>query len=210
MRARATPVVLSLLALLVPGAAAQRPSRPSLMNPATVMVTAPAVFRARFDNSHDTFIIEVHRDWAPHAADRFYSLVRSGFYDGCFFFRVLPYFMVQFGINGDPRIQAAWRNTTIADDPVKLSNTQGTATFVMTGKNTRTTQVFINYRDNAFLDAQGFAPFGKVVQGMQAVLGLEGEYRDRPDQKRIEQEGNKYLIREFPRLSIVMRATIEK
>lgn len=207
-----SPVAFTIvLALVGAGAASQgRPSRPSLLNPATVAEQAPPVFRARFENTRDTFVIEVHRDWAPKGADRFYSLVKSGFYDGCYFFRVLPYFMVQFGISGDPRVQAAWRTATIADDPVKVGNKSGTVVFAMTGPDTRTTQVFINYRDNLLLDAQGFAPFGTVIQGMRAVGELESRYGDRPSQRRIEQEGNAYLTREFPGLSMVTHATIER
>jgi peptidyl-prolyl cis-trans isomerase A (cyclophilin A) len=207
------PILLTpILALLVAAAlaAAGPPSAPTLLKPATVLLTAPPVFKARIENTRDAFVIEVHRDWAPNGADRFYSLVKAGFYDRCIFFRVLPYFMVQFGINGDPRIQAAWRDATMADDPVKASNKRGSVAFTMVGKNTRTTQVFINYRDNVMLDAQGFAPFGTVVQGMNAVGELESKYGDRPDQKRIVVEGNGYLNRDFPGLSMITRATIVK
>lgn len=185
-----------------------RAPRPNLLKPETVAEKAPAVFRARIENTRDTFDIEVHRDWAPNGADRFYSLVKAGFYDRCSFFRVLPYFMVQFGINGDPKIQTAWRAQTIPDDAVKMSNKAGYVSFAMTGANTRTTQVFINYRDNLILDAQGFAPFGVVVEGMNNVRELESKFGDRPDQKRIEREGNAYLMREFPGLSLITRATI--
>lgn len=185
-----------------------RAPRPSLLKPETVAEQAPPVFRARIDNSRNAFVIEVHREWAPNAADRFYSLVKSGFYDGCRFFRVLPYFMAQFGIHGDPKIHAAWRSATFPDDPVKMSNRSGYVSFAMTGPNTRTTQVFINYRDNTILDQQGFAPFGRVVEGMSNVTELEAKFGDRPDQRRIEQEGNAYLLREFPGMSFVTKATI--
>src|SRR4029077_18245156 len=141
---------------------------------------APDTYRVRVDNTRDTFVIEVHRDWAPHGADRFYSLVKSGFYDGAGFFRVLPYFLAEFGINGDPRTEASWMHAVIPDDPPKVSNTRGTVSFSTSGRNTRTTQVFINYRDNKLLDAQGFAPFGTVVEGMKAVDEFVFKYGDRP------------------------------
>jgi peptidoglycan/LPS O-acetylase OafA/YrhL/cyclophilin family peptidyl-prolyl cis-trans isomerase len=188
------------------------PSVPSVLSGPKVLGAserAPEVYRVRVENTRDTFVIEVHRDWAPLGADRFYTLVKSGFYDGVKFHRVLPYFMVQFGINGDPKIQAAWTSATIADDPVKVSNKRGTVAFATAGKDTRTTQVFINYRDNVMLDAQGFAPFGVVVEGMGPVGELESKYGDRPVARRIEQEGNAYLTREFPGLSSITRATIE-
>jgi peptidyl-prolyl cis-trans isomerase A (cyclophilin A) len=200
------PFVLAAATL----AAQPRRPPPDLLKPETVDQQAPSLFRARIENTRDTFVIEVHRDWAPHGADRFYSLVKAGFYDACRFFRVLPYFMVQFGINGNPKIQAAWRSATIPDDPVKVSNMRMSVSFATSGPNTRTTQVFINYRDNTMLDAQGFAPFGVVVEGMNAVAELEAKFADRPDQKRIEQEGNAYLIREFPGMSAITRATISR
>jgi peptidyl-prolyl cis-trans isomerase A (cyclophilin A) len=205
---RRLPLVLPVVLAAATLAAQPRRPRPDLLRPETVDQQAPPVFRARIENTRDTFVIEVHRDWAPYGADRFYSLVKAGFYDNCRFFRVLPYFMVQFGINGDPKIQAAWRSATIPDDPVKVSNKRMHVTFAKTGPATRTTQVFINYRDNAMLDSQGFAPFGVVVEGMSAVGELESKFGDRPDQKRIEQEGNAYLIREFPGMSAITRATI--
>jgi peptidyl-prolyl cis-trans isomerase A (cyclophilin A) len=202
---------LALVAIVAAAAAvslsAQTP-KPNLLKPATVAEKSPPVFRARIENTRDTFVIEVHRDWAPNGADRFYALVRAGFYDKCSFFRVLPYFLAQFGIHADPKVQAAWRTATIPDDPVKMSNKAGYVTFATTGANTRTTQVFINYRDNVMLDAQGFAPFGVVVEGMTNAGQLESKFGDRPDQKRMELEGNAYLSREFPGLSYITRATI--
>jgi peptidyl-prolyl cis-trans isomerase A (cyclophilin A) len=207
---RRLPLVLPFVLAAATLAAQPRRPQPDLLKPETVDQQAPPVFRARIENTRDTFVIEVHRDWAPHGADRFYSLVKAGFYDACRFFRVLPYFMVQFGINGNPKIQAAWRSATIPDDPVKVSNMRMSVSFATSGPNTRTTQVFINYRDNTMLDAQGFAPFGVVVEGMNAVAELEAKFADRPDQKRIEQEGNAYLIREFPGMSAITRATISR
>ena len=171
---------------------------------------APDTYRVRVENTRDTFVIEVHRDWAPHGADRFYSLVKSGFYDGNRVFRVLPYFLAEFGINGDPQTEATWIHATIPDDIPKVSNKRGTVSFSTAGANTRTTQVFINYRDNAMLDLQGFAPFGAVVEGMKNVDEFEFKYGDRPNQRRIRDEGNAYLDREFPGLTAIRRATIEK
>ena len=196
-----------------PGAAQRSNSgRPAagLQNPAALKEKAPGIYKARFDTTRAPFVIEVHRDWAPIGADRFYNLVKNGFYDGCAFFRVVPYFMVEFGINGNPAVQAAWRTATIDDDPVKVSNKRGYVTFSAFGKNTRTTQVFINYRNNATLDAQGFAPFGEIVEGMDAVSTINPEYREQASQQRIQLEGNAYLRKEFPRMNFVRTATIEK
>ena len=157
-------------------------NKAKLRTPAKLKDVAPATFKARFETSVGPFVIEVHRDWAPKGADRFYNLVKYGYYDGGGFFRVLPGFMVQFGLNGDPSIQSAWREATIADDPVKQSNKRGYVTFAKTGApNSRTTQIFINFADNGRLDADGFAPFGIVVSGMEAVDKINAEYRQTPD-----------------------------
>jgi peptidyl-prolyl cis-trans isomerase A (cyclophilin A) len=181
-----------------------------LRTPAKLKDVAPATFKARFDTSAGPFVIEVHRDWAPKGADRFYNLVKYGYYDGGGFFRVLPGFMVQFGLNGDPSIQSAWREATIADDPVKQSNKRSYVTFAKTGApDSRTTQIFINFADNGRLDADGFAPFGIVVSGMEAVDKINAEYRQTPDQGRIQSQGNAYLKKEFPKLDYVTKATIE-
>jgi len=156
----------------------------------------------------------VHRDWAPQGADRFYELVNSGYFDGVRFFRVLPGFMAQFGIHGDPKVSAKWRNQNIPDDPVLKSNTRGMLSYATAGPGTRTTQVFINFGDNRMLDPQGFAPFGQVIEGMAVVDKLyaaygEGAPRGRgPDQGRIQAEGNAYLERDFPKLDYVKKATV--
>jgi len=203
------------LALVLIGSAAQAQS-PKLANPAALTEQAPAVYRAKFDTSKGAFVIEVHRDWAPRGADRFYNLVKNGFYDNDRFFRVVSGFMVQFGINGEPKVQSAWRTATIPDDPVTQSNVRGMVTFATAGPNTRTSQVFINFGNNAMLDSQGFAPFGKVISGMNVVDALyagygEGAPRGQgPDQGRIQAEGNAYLTRDFPKLDFVKKATIEK
>jgi peptidyl-prolyl cis-trans isomerase A (cyclophilin A) len=177
---------------------------------------APPEYRARFSTSAGDFVIEVKREWAPIGADRFYNLVRSGYYDGIKFFRVISGFMAQFGIHGDSQVSATWRNQRIADDPVRQSNTRGMVSFATAGPGTRTTQVFINFGDNRRLDGMGFSPFGKVVEGMDVVDRLYAEYgegapRGRgPDQARMQAEGNAYLEREFGKLDSVKQATIEQ
>src|SRR6202165_968178 len=130
---------------------------------------APASYKVKFDTSKGTFVVQVTRAWAPQGADRFYNLVKNGFYDNVRFFRVISGFMVQFGINGTPAVMAAWRNAQIPDDPVTQSNKRGMITFATSGPNSRTTQVFINFADNSRLDSTGFAPFGQVVSGMNVV-----------------------------------------
>ena len=161
-------------------------------------------------------MIEVTRAWAPRGADRFYNLVKNGFYDNTRFFRVISGFMVQFGINGDPGIMARWRAAQISDDPVSQSNTKGMVTYAMAGPNTRTSQVFINFGDNSQLDRSGFAPFGRVVSGMNVVEALNAEYGEGapngrgPNQSRIQNEGNAYLSKEFPRMDYIKKATIER
>lgn len=174
----------------------------------------PATYKARFTTTKGDFVIQVQRDWAPRGADRFYNLIKAGFYDKVKFFRAIAGFMVQFGINGDPAVSRAWKESRIADDPVVKSNARGFITFATGGPNTRTTQVFINLVDNVRLDASGFSPFGQVVTGMEVVDSLYTEYgeggpRGRgPEQGRIEAEGNAYLERDFPRLDGVVTATI--
>ena len=175
-------------------------------------VQAPATFRARFETSQGPFVIEVHREWAPLGADRFYTLVKGGFYDGVRFFRVLSGFMAQFGLSGDPKVQAAWASANLMDEPAKQSNLRGFVTFAKeSSPNTRYTMVFINYKDNSYLDADGFAPFGQVVVGMDVVDKLYGGYgrTNVPDQRRIKSEGNGYLTSEYPKLDFIKTATIE-
>lgn len=181
-----------------------------LADPSQLTETAPDVFSARFDTSKGPFVIEVHREWAPLGADRLYNLVRNGFYDGTRFFRVRPGFMVQFGLNGDPAIQAAWQRASLRDEPPMKSNTRGYVSFTKENlPNTRFTQIFINYADNSYLDEQGFAPFGQVVTGMDVVDKLFSPPRENePDQRRILREGNGYLQNEFPQLDFVRKATI--
>ena len=171
-------------------------------------VQAPASFKATFEASCGTFTIEVQRDWAPKGADRFYNLVKNGLLDECRFFRVVSGFMVQFGINGDPSVSGAWRDKRIADDPVKQSNKRGFITFATAGPGTRTSQLFINFADNNFLDGQGFAPFGKVVEGMDVVDKIFAGYGERPNQGMIQMRGNEYLNKDFPKLDYIKKATI--
>jgi peptidyl-prolyl cis-trans isomerase A (cyclophilin A) len=192
--------------------AAGAPSRAALMDPSKLKAVAPAVYKATFDTSAGSFVIEVHRDWAPKGADRFYNLVKNGFFDNNRFFRVITGFMVQFGINGDPAIQKHWAEANILDDPVMQKNMRGYVTFAKTGApNSRSTQVFINFTDrNTFLDSQGFAPFGQVISGMDVVDKLYAAYGEPPpeQQPRIQAEGNKYLNTAFPKLDYVTKARI--
>lgn len=187
-----------------------------LAKPAGLSEQAPATFKANFDTSAGTFVIEAHRDWAPNGADRFFNLVKNGFYNDVRFFRVIPGFMAQFGIHGTPSVAAAWRQAQIKDDPVKESNKRGYVTFATAGPNTRTTQLFINFGDNAGLDKQGFAPFGRVTSGMDVVDKIHGGYGEGaprgkgPDQGRTQTEGNAYLTKEFPKLDYIKAATIAK
>ncbi len=205
--------ILALACALVLAAPALAQS-PNLADPAALNAQAPASYKARFDTTKGAFVIQVTRAWAPRGADRFYNLVKNAFYDNVRFFRVISGFMVQFGINGDPQVSARWREANIPDDPVTQSNTRGMITFATAGPNTRTTQVFINFADNRQLDGMGFAPFGKVVSGMNVVDAINAEYgegapRGRgPDQGRLQAEGNAYLAKSFPRMDYVKKATI--
>ena len=191
------------------------PDREALLHPERATARAPDRYVVQFETTKGPFRVVVHRDWAPRGADRFYNLVKMGFYDGVAFFRVIRGFVVQFGIHGDPRVSAAWRNARIPDDPVRESNLRGRITFATAGPNTRTTQVFINLVDNRRLDAMGFAPFGEVPpKDMHVVEQLysgygEGAPRGRgPSQARIQSEGNAYLKREFPELDYVVTARV--
>jgi peptidyl-prolyl cis-trans isomerase A (cyclophilin A) len=187
---------------------------PSFADPAKLIEKAPEAFKAQFDTTKGKFTIEVIRSLAPNGADRFYNLVRSGYFKDIAFFRVIPGFMCQFGIHGDPAVSAKWRDANIADDPVKGSNTRGTITFAIAGPGTRTTQLFINFADNTGLDGQGFSPFGKVINGMDVVDKINSEYGEGapngrgPDQGRVQGEGNAYLKKDFPDLDYIKSASI--
>jgi peptidyl-prolyl cis-trans isomerase A (cyclophilin A) len=186
-------------------------ARQKLLNPSQLNEKAPEKFRAKFTTSKGDFVIEVTRAWAPNGADRFYNLVRNGYYNDCRFFRVISDFMVQFGINGDPSLNQVWYQSQFKDDPVKESNERGYVTFAMTGApDSRTTQIFINYKNNSFLDGQNFAPFGRVIEGMAVVDSFYNEYQGVPsdNQPQIQARGNAYLNREFPKLDYVKSAAI--
>jgi peptidyl-prolyl cis-trans isomerase A (cyclophilin A) len=197
--------------------AAKKPvaGRPSLLNPASLKANAPDVYKAKFTTTKGDFVIEVHRAWAPLGADRFYNLVKNGFFDDAAFFRVLPGFMAQFGINAKPAVNKVWDKATIKDDPVTQNNKRSYVSFATAGPNTRTTQVFINYKDNSGnLDSQGFAAFGMVTEGMDVVDKLYSGYGEGapggsgPAQDRIQAEGKAYLDKSFPQLDSIKTAII--
>jgi peptidyl-prolyl cis-trans isomerase A (cyclophilin A) len=182
---------------------------PELLDPSKLTAKAPDVFQAKFTTTKGDFVVEVHRDWAPNAADRFYNLVKAGFFDDTRFFRVIDGFMAQFGISGDPAVAAKWQNANIPDDPVKQSNKPGFVTFAQTNApNSRSTQLFVNYGDNSRLDATRFAPFGQVTKGMDVVNGIYKGYGESPNQGAIQSQGNAYLDAKFPKLDGVKHAEI--
>ena len=182
----------------------------ALFHPAKLTAKAPQLFTATFKTTKGTFQIEAHRTWAPNGADRFYNLVKSGFYDGVVFFRVVPRFVVQFGISPYPSVSTAWQKATIADDLVTVHNTRGAVTFASAGPNTRTTQVFINLGTNNGLDQSGFAPFGAVVSGMAVVDKLYSGYADTPTQQQgeMESQGNAWLNKNYPKLDSIKTAKV--
>lgn len=206
-----TVLAAGMAPVLVQPALAQKAK---LADPAALTEQAPATYKAKFDTSKGSFVIQVTRAWAPNGADRFYNLVKNGYFDDGRFFRVISGFMAQFGLNGDPALNAKWRVARIQDDSVAQSNTRGMVTFATSGPNARTTQVFINFDDNSRLDGMGFAPFGKIISGMDVVDKLYSGYGEGapngrgPDQNRIQTEGNAYLTQSFPRLDHVTKATI--
>jgi peptidyl-prolyl cis-trans isomerase A (cyclophilin A) len=184
---------------------------PALLNPAALKAKAPDIFKAQFTTTKGDFIVEVHRDWAPIGADRFYNLVKNGFYNDCSFFRVLPGFVAQFGMSPSPAVNKAWQNANIKDDQVKVGNKRGNLVFAaMQIPNSRTTQIFINFKDNSPLDAQGFAAFGTVIEGMDVVDRLYSGYGDNsgPDQGLISSEGKPYLDKNFPKLDSIKTARL--
>ena len=214
-RPNSIPATLALAGAVSLFACESGPSyNPMLLTPDALTETAPDIFQARFETSKGDFVIEVHRDWSPKGADRFYNLVANGYYDNVRFFRVMSGFMVQFGIHGDSEVSAVWRDQRINDDPVVQSNTRGFVTYAMGGANTRTTQIFINFGDNSRLDAMGFSPFGQVVEGMEVVDQIYSGYGDTqprgrgPDPVSIQVRGNNYLDEDFPNLDFVRQATI--
>jgi len=218
------PVCLSVLIPAICAGQAKAPAKtesrgtdPALLHPAQLTAKAPDVFRVKFSTTKGVFIVEVTRAWAPLGADRFYNLVKHHYYDEASFFRVLKTprpFVVQFGINADPKVNAVWQNADIKDDPVSKNNVRATVTFATGGPNTRTTQVFINLGDNKALDGMGFSPFCAVVEGMDVVDQLYGDYGEGapsgrgPDQSRIQAEGKTYLDKNFPKLDSIVTAVI--
>jgi peptidyl-prolyl cis-trans isomerase A (cyclophilin A) len=190
--------------------------KPELRHPSALTERAPAVYRAKFDTSKGSFVVEVHRNWAPLGADRFYNLVKHGFYDDCRFFRVIDGLVAQTGINGDPSIQTPWNGAVIADDVRKESNKRGTVTLASAGPRSRSTQFFVNMSENGKLfDRQGIAPIGQVIAGLDVVDTLYSGYGEGaprgfgPEQSRITSEGNAYLKKSFPKLDYIEKAFIE-
>ncbi len=182
--------------------------RPSLLKPASLKLKAPPVFKVKFATTAGDFVVEVHRDWAPLGADRFYNLVRYGYFTNAAFFRVIPGFVAQFGLSANPAINKVWDTAKIADDPVVQSNKRATIVFATAGPNTRTRQFFINYADNSRLDGQGFAPFGTVVEGMNVVDKMYANYGESPRQDQISEQGDAYLKAHFPDLDKITLAQI--
>jgi peptidyl-prolyl cis-trans isomerase A (cyclophilin A) len=183
----------------------------ALLRAATLKDKAPDTFQVKFTTTRGDFTVTVHRDWAPIGADRFYNLMKHHFYDNASFFRVVPGFVVQFGLSAYPPVNAAWRSANLQDDPVTQSNKRGYLTFATAGPNTRTTQIFINLKENAGLDRQGFAPFGVVDgAGMNVVEMLYDQYGDSagPDQGQIEAQGKPYLDKGWPKLDSIRTATL--
>ena len=210
-------VIIAVLGLLISNLEAGDGEKASpLMQPksSAMTQTAPATFKVKFVTTEGDFVVESQREWAPLGVDRFYNLVKNGYYDGVCFFRVISGFMAQFGIHGDPKVSAAWRPERIQDDPVKQSNKRGYISYAMAGPNTRTTQLFINYTDNSRLDQMGFAPIARVVEGMDVVDRLHSGYGEGapngkgPDQGRLQAEGSAYLTKDFPQLDCIKKATI--
>ena len=181
--------------------------------PAAKVEKTPDVFQVVFDTSKGNVTIDVHRDWAPIGVDHFYSLIQTGFYDGVRFFRVTHNY-VQFGINGDPATNGLWSTASLPDDKVKQRNVKGTLSFAHLGANSRTTQLFFNMKNNKDLDKQGFAPIGKVIEGMDVVERFYSSYGEMaprgqgPDPSKIEVQGNRYLEAKFPRLDYIKKAMI--
>jgi len=208
---------VTVVALVIGGAPPAVAQQPPLTDPdhPAFAEQAPEHFRVLVETGVGSFTIAVHRHWAPHGADRFYNLVRHGYYDDARFHRVVPDFIVQFGLAGDPAVSRAWAEAFIPDDPVEVSNVRGRIAFAFTDPGTRATQVYINMKDNSRLDAGGFAPFGEVVHGLFVVDGIHAGYGDssggglrRGDQSRILDDGNAYLDRAFPELTELVRARI--
>lgn len=191
------------------------PPSAALLNPASWKAKAPDLFRVKFTTTHGDFVVEVHRDWAPLGADRLYNLVKAKFFTESAFYRYSPGFIVQFGVAANPAVTKAWSTAQIKDDPVKESNKKGTLTFAMGGPNTRSTDFFINLKDNAPLDGMGFSPLGTVTEGMDIVEGLYSGYGEMkemngagPSQTLLMNQGKPYLDKNFPKLDSIKSATV--
>jgi len=189
---------------------AKTATNPALLSPASLKAKAPEMFKAQFITTKGDFIVEVHRDWAPNGADRFYNLVKSGFFTDAAFFRVVPGFIVQFGLSAKPAVNKAWESANIKDDPVKVGNKRGNVVFASRAPtpNTRSTQLFVNFKDNSPLDVQGFAAIGTVIEGMDVVDRIYSGYGDTPDQGAITSEGKAYLDKNFPKLDSIKTARV--
>ena len=203
---KAAPAAAPKAAPAAPKAAAA--GAPNLVNPGTLRAKAPEVYKVKLTTTKGDVIVQVNRAWAPLGADRFYNLVRGGFYKDAAFFRIVPRFVAQFGIPARPEVAAVWEKAKIVDDRVTQSNKRGTLTFATAGPNTRTTQIFINYSDNTSLDTQGFAPFGTVIEGMDLVDKFFAGYGESPDQGRIQMQGKAYLDKSFPNLDRIVTAVV--
>jgi peptidyl-prolyl cis-trans isomerase A (cyclophilin A) len=228
MKRLAATISLCMMAVSVPGALAAQAqaapagqtspapqprtthmtSDPALLHPSTLTAKAPETFQVKFVTTKGDFVVEATRAWAPLGADRFYNLVKHGFFTDGAFFRNVPGFIVQFGLSADPAVNKVWQSASIKDDSAKQSNAPGTITFATAGPNTRTTQLFINFGNNTFLDSQGFTPFGKVSSGMDVVQKLYSGYGERPDQGSITSQGKAYLDKNFPNIDMIKSATI--
>lgn len=184
------------------------PSDSALLQPSTLTEKSPEVYDVQFATTKGDFVVRVTRAWAPLGSDRFYNLVSHGYFTDAAFFRVVPGFIIQFGLSADPAVNSAWRNARIKDDPVTQSNKPGYITFATAGPHTRTTQLFINFSSNNFLDRQGFAPFGQVTSGMDVVQKLHSGYGEKPDQGAITTQGKAYLDKNFPNLDTIKSAAI--
>ncbi len=191
-----------------PGPAEQPAAVPAKPEEKKDVEQVPEKFKVQFECTNGTFVVECVKAWAPLGVERFHMLVKEGFFDDAGFFRVVPGFVVQFGLAADPKVTSKWREKRLKDDPVTESNKEGYLTFATSGPNSRTTQLFINTANNANLDRMGFSPFGKVVSGMDVVKKINAEYDERPNQGMITYEGNGYLKKNFPNMDFIKKATI--
>lgn len=209
-----TAVVWSWLIILTAcGSDSGKINKEALMEPKSdeMKLEAPEKFSVTFETSAGSFEITINRDWAPNGADRFYNLVKNGYYNEQRFFRVVPGFVVQWGMSGDPELTKELMGARILDDPVRESNTRGRITFAATNEpNSRTSQVFINLGENGNLDGMRFAPFGEVTKGMEVVDQINAEYGQQPSQEEIGKQGNAYLEENFPNLDYIKTLTIDE